>query len=133
MIQERGDALGHSATLWSEMEFVFGKAQFGRDFDCIEPTFSEGRLRLIGARHPLLEDNLRRGPDQPVPCSLEMDAESRVLVISGPNAGGKTVLLKTPGPVDVDGASRESPYPPRVRRCRSWTAFWPTSATSNPS
>lgn len=97
MIQERGDELNHSATLWSEMEFVFGKAQFGRDFDCTEPTFSEGRLRLIGARHPLLEDNLRRGPDQPVPCNLEMDAESRVLIISGPNAGGKTVLLKTLG------------------------------------
>ncbi len=97
LIHERKDELDHASALWSEMEFVFGKAQFGRDFDCVGPTFSEGRLQLAGARHPLLEDNLRAGPHEPVPLGLEMDTESRVLIISGPNAGGKTVLLKTLG------------------------------------
>jgi DNA mismatch repair protein MutS2 len=97
LIHERRDDLDHATILWSEMEFVFGKGQFGRDFDCVGPIFSEGRLELVGARHPLLEASLRSAPQQAVPLNLEMDEESRVLIISGPNAGGKTVLLKTLG------------------------------------
>jgi DNA mismatch repair protein MutS2 len=54
-------------------------------------------LSLIKARHPLLEDNLKRENVAITPFSLDMDATRRVLVISGPNAGGKTVVLKTVG------------------------------------
>ena len=95
-IQEQVDDLHFARELWSEMELVFGRGRFGRDFDCVAPTFSDKRLRLEGARHPLLQDNLR--PDgKPVPLNLDMDGDDRVLVISGPNAGGKTVVLKTLG------------------------------------
>ena len=95
-IQEQVDDLHFARELWSEMDLVFGRCRFGRDFDCVAPTFSDKRLHLEGARHPLLEDNLR--PDgKPVPLNLDMDGDDRVLVISGPNAGGKTVVLKTLG------------------------------------
>ncbi len=95
-IQEQADDLHLARELWSEMELVFGRCRFGRDFDCVAPTFSGKRLHLEEARHPLLEDNLR--PDRkPVPLNLDMDDDDRVLVISGPNAGGKTVVLKTLG------------------------------------
>jgi len=87
-------ARSHSAYL----ELVFAKARFGRDFDCVRPQFSTGSLlSLAKARHPLLEDNLRREHSSMTPVSLEMDADRRILVISGPNAGGKTIVLKTTG------------------------------------
>jgi len=87
-------ARSHSAYL----ELVFAKARFGRDFDCVRPQFSTGSLlSLARARHPLLEDNLRREHLSMTPVSLEMDADRRILVISGPNAGGKTIVLKTTG------------------------------------
>src|SRR5437016_4662848 len=80
------------------IELLFATARFGRDFDCVRPTFSKGQLlSLIKARHPLLEDNLRREKESISPVSLDMDSNRHVLVISGPNAGGKTVVLKTVG------------------------------------
>src|SRR5262245_5069004 len=80
------------------LELVFAKARFGREFDCVRPVFSTGSLlSLIKARHPLLEDNMRREHSAMVPVSLDLDASRRILVISGPNAGGKTVVLKTTG------------------------------------
>ena len=96
-IQESAKELGLAAGLWAEMEVLFGVAQYGRDFDCVGPQFSEGDLRLVAARHPLLDEGLRSRGQTVVPLSLEMDLDERVLVISGPNAGGKTVVLKTLG------------------------------------
>ena len=96
-IQESAEELGQAADLWAEMEVLFGVAQYGRDFDCVGPKFSEGDLRLVAARHPLLDEGLRSRGQTVVPLSLEMDLNERVLVISGPNAGGKTVVLKTLG------------------------------------
>ena len=52
-------------------------------------------MRLIAARHPLLAQNLRRSGRELVPLDATLDERSRILVISGPNAGGKTVCLKT--------------------------------------
>ena len=52
------------------------------------------RLRLLAARHPLLA---AAHPEAVVPCDLDLGAEGRVLLVSGPNMGGKTVLLKTVG------------------------------------
>ncbi len=50
---------------------------------------------IEGARHPLLEKRLRATGGQIVPMNLELTAEERQLIISGPNTGGKTVALKT--------------------------------------
>lgn len=84
----------------ADLDVVFAKGRFAVEFDCARPVFSAAgapRLRLREARHPLLEDVLRRKRKAVVPFSLELDAERRTLVISGPNTGGKTVTLKTVG------------------------------------
>jgi DNA mismatch repair protein MutS2 len=83
------------ATL-GELEMIFAKARFAIEFDCAIPRFGE-RLRLRDARHPLLEDVLRRQRKSAVPISLELDERCKTLLISGPNTGGKTVSLKTAG------------------------------------
>jgi len=79
-----------------ELEMIFAKARFAVDFDCAIPRFGV-RLLLRDARHPLLEDVLRRQRKPVVPISLELAAGSKTLLISGPNTGGKTVTLKTVG------------------------------------
>jgi len=97
-IQESAPQLSAARALHSQIEVTFAKARFGREFNCARPVFSNGGLlSLIKARHPLLEDNLRREGRQIGPVSLDLDAMRRILVISGPNAGGKTVVLKTIG------------------------------------
>ncbi|HEY6391936.1 MAG TPA: Smr/MutS family protein [Bryobacteraceae bacterium] len=92
-IQASVDALGF-------LELLFAKAEFAVDFNCVIPRFSPDsnrRLVLRAARHPLLEDVLRRQQKQVVPIALELDEQHRTLLISGPNTGGKTVSMKTAG------------------------------------
>jgi DNA mismatch repair protein MutS2 len=98
LIQASAVPIAFARSLSAYLELVFAKARFGREFDCVRPQFSQGPLfSLIRARHPLLEDNLRRENGAMSPVSLDMDQNRRVLVISGPNAGGKTIVLKTAG------------------------------------
>jgi DNA mismatch repair protein MutS2 len=98
LIQASSGQIDFAISLSAYLEIVFAKARFAREFDCVRPTFSTGSLlTLIRARHPLLEDNLRREKLSMTPVSLDMDANRNILVISGPNAGGKTVVLKTTG------------------------------------
>jgi DNA mismatch repair protein MutS2 len=98
LIQESAPQLRAGRALHSEIEVVFAKARFGREFDCTRPVFStRNLLSLVKARHPLLEDNLRTEGRQISAVSLDLDPTRRILVISGPNAGGKTVVLKTVG------------------------------------
>src|SRR5262249_1200195 len=66
------------------------------EFDCSIPRFGS-KLSLREARHPLLQDVLRRQGKAAVPITLELDESCRTLLISGPNTGGKTVSLKTAG------------------------------------
>jgi DNA mismatch repair protein MutS2 len=82
----------------AELDSVFARARFARDFDACMPEFAEGmELRLDAARHPVLEDKLKRENRAIVAMSLALGGEERLLVISGPNTGGKTVALKTTG------------------------------------
>jgi DNA mismatch repair protein MutS2 len=93
----RGPLLAAAGTI-AELDSVFARARFARDFDAAIPEFSAtNELRLEGARHPVLEDKLRRENRAIVPMTLSLGGEERVLVISGPNIGGKTVALKTMG------------------------------------
>jgi DNA mismatch repair protein MutS2 len=75
------------------------RARFARDYDCAAPAIAPDHLRLDAARHPLLEKRLRSTGARPntgvVPLTLELTAEARQMIISGPNTGGKTVALKT--------------------------------------
>src|SRR5580704_8265256 len=79
-----------------ELEILFAKGRFAVEFDCVIPRFGE-KLLLREARHPLLEDVLRRQGKAVQPISLELDERCKTLLISGPNTGGKTVSLKTIG------------------------------------
>jgi DNA mismatch repair protein MutS2 len=82
------------------LDLLFAKAEFASDFDCVIPRFSaeaNRKLLLRDARHPLLEDVLRRQKKPILPISLALDEKQRTLLISGPNTGGKTVSMKTVG------------------------------------
>ena len=93
----KGPLLAAAETI-GEVDSVFARGRFARDFDAAMPEFSEAHeLRLEGARHPVLEDKLRKEGRAIVPMTLAIGGEERVLVISGPNTGGKTVALKTAG------------------------------------
>ena len=86
----------------SQLESVFARARFWRSFRCCRPRFGEPSTRRIvleEARHPLLQDLLASKGDSPVPLSLRLEDDRRTMVVSGPNAGGKTVVLKTIGVV----------------------------------
>ena len=74
------------------------KARWAIENGAVKPIISnDGRLLLRKARHPLLEQTLRHQQRQIVPLDMELNPERRILVISGPNAGGKSVCLKTTG------------------------------------
>ena len=88
----------------AELDFINARAVFHQNFDCVIPeihaaagTNTSGRLELVEARHPLLEENLRASGGSVVPVSFALDDEKNAMVISGANAGGKTVVLKTTG------------------------------------
>ena len=104
----------------AELDFVKAKVEFARKFNAIVPQISDDEtLDLIEARHPLLEENLKNYPqintdkqgfeakDQKpktknqnqeiVPVSFKLTKEKSVMIISGANAGGKTVVMKTAG------------------------------------
>lgn len=82
----------------SEIDFTHSKAKLSAEFNCVRPTMIEGcALLLEDARHLMLEHSLRQSGGRAVPISLEMDEAHQTIVISGPNAGGKTVVVKTVG------------------------------------
>src|ERR1700692_3330036 len=82
----------------AELDSVFARARFAQEFDAAIPEFSEAsELRLEAVRHPVLENKLRKEGRAVVPMTLALGGQERVLVISGPNTGGKTVALKTTG------------------------------------
>ena len=118
-------AVEQAANAITELDFISAKATFAERFDCVVPKIgtepgavatgsqtqverhdplatargsdTNNTLEFIDARHPLLEEGLRAGGASVVPVSLKLDSENSVMVISGANAGGKTVVLKTAG------------------------------------
>jgi DNA mismatch repair protein MutS2 len=102
-VREEQEPLAKAAETVAHFDSVFARARFARAYDCAAPKFVEGnRLFLQAARNPVLEATLRPQGRKAVPLSLALgDAASAtrgtVLVISGPNTGGKTVALKTVG------------------------------------
>lgn len=109
-------ALEMAARAVASLDFVGAKTAFLRTFDCVVPEISEGgALELIEARHPLLEENLRASGGAVVPVTFSLDTEHPVMVISGANAGGKTVVLKTAGLLSLMALSG-LPVPARVAR-----------------
>ena len=98
--------LAAAAETIAELDSVFARARFAREFDAAMPEFSEStELRLEAVRHPVLEDKLRKESRAIGPMTLSLGGDERVLVLSGPNTGGKTVALKTTGLAALAGQS----------------------------
>ena len=86
------------AAFLGETDFLMAKAQTALDFIAGMPVIStDGSLSLRKARHPLLEKALKAEGRNMVPLTITLTPTKRMLLISGPNAGGKSVCLKTTG------------------------------------
>ncbi len=91
-------ALLEGARCIGEIDFLIAKAQTALDFVAGMPIISEtGEMNLRKARHPLLERSLRKDGKEIVPLTVTLTPKKHILLISGPNAGGKSVCLKTVG------------------------------------
>ena len=91
-------AIEMAAAAVAELDFVNAKAVFHQQFRCSIPQIeASATLEIVEARHPLLEENLRASGGAVVPVSFTLDDENNAMIISGANAGGKTVVLKTTG------------------------------------
>lgn len=88
----------NSAEYIGEIDFLVAKAQVALDFKAGAPIISDnGEMNLRKARHPLLEKALRKEKKDIVPVSIHLTPAKHILLISGPNAGGKSACLKTTG------------------------------------
>ena len=121
-LREQLPAVESAVKAVAELDFIKAKVEFARKFKAVVPYISDDEtLELIDARHPLLEENFRSistqrrrdaelgkaetppvrsvssSSDEIVPSSFTLSKEKSVMIISGANAGGKTVVLKTAG------------------------------------
>ncbi|MFD3449986.1 endonuclease MutS2 [Microbacteriaceae bacterium 4G12] len=91
MIFEEVSAIKINIELISQYDMIFAKAKFSNSIGGIEPKLNRhGYIKLVDCKHPLLQGAI-------VPLNFEIGDEYRSLVITGPNAGGKTIVLKTIG------------------------------------
>ncbi len=87
-----------AAQYLGEIDFIMAKAQISLDFIAGMPVISDnGEMNLRKARHPLLERALKKEKKEIVPLTATLTPQKHILLISGPNAGGKSVCLKTVG------------------------------------
>ncbi|HET9571912.1 MAG TPA: Smr/MutS family protein [Bacteroidales bacterium] len=97
-IRPFADEMAHSYHFLGEIDFVRSKARFALDINAIRPRMENApSLDWVKAVHPLLMLSLRKQHKEVVPLTLALNADHRILIISGPNAGGKSVCLKTVG------------------------------------
>ena len=101
----------------SELDYIFARAHYSLKNECYRPVLNDcGRIKLEKARHPLLDRK------KAVPVDLSLGGDFDTLVVTGPNTGGKTVVLKTAGLLTFQQE--------RARAWRCLKIFLPTSATS---
>jgi DNA mismatch repair protein MutS2 len=93
--------LSFSLDVMAKLDFITAKAQYSRDFDMTAPDINtDGKLWLRNARHPILLNLFRQNKEKPrevVPIEVRLGLGFHMLIITGPNTGGKTVTLKTTG------------------------------------
>nr|WP_144924893.1 endonuclease MutS2 [Paenibacillus bovis] len=91
MVMENIQEMKINLEVISQYDMVFAKAKFSKQIDGIEPKLNDhGYIKLVNCKHPLLSGEV-------VPLDFEIGENYRSLIITGPNAGGKTVVLKTIG------------------------------------
>ena len=94
------DALQLNILTLAELDFIFAKAKLSKKLNCSEPIFNQlGYLNIKKARHPLLDQQ------KVVPIDIYLGKSYKLLIITGPNTGGKTVTLKTVGLLTLMGQS----------------------------
>ena len=92
------DELFYSYDFLGEIDFIRSKALLAVEFDAIQPDFrKEPMIEWYHAIHPLLQKALQKEHRKIVPLNIKLTDEEHILLISGPNAGGKSVCLKTTG------------------------------------
>lgn len=97
-IRPEAESIAETGDYLAEMDMLRAKGRWAIDNRCVKPILSmDDRLVLRDARHPILEQSLTAQGREIVPLSLTLDRSKHLLVISGPNAGGKSVCLKTTG------------------------------------
>ena len=88
--------------LLTKLDFVRAKALFAIDIEAEMPVLSRNpEINLINARHPLLMLNFKKEKQTVVPLNIRIEEQQRIVVVSGPNAGGKSVCMKTVGLLQV--------------------------------
>lgn len=91
LVGKHANALQVTCEMLGELDFIDARARLSVEWDAIEPELNtQGKVRLRKARHPLLKPPV-------VPIDVEIGDRFRILLITGPNTGGKTVTLKTVG------------------------------------
>lgn len=84
--------------LLSDIDVIAAKAKYAMDMNAVLPKVTKEReLEMIDAYHPLLLLNNRKSGEKTFPQTIKLNKEKRIIVISGPNAGGKSITLKTTG------------------------------------
>jgi len=97
-VREKHDYLKKGTRLMGIVDFVRAKARLARNLQSICPQVSDRMvIQWQDARHPLLEKSLKEQRKKIVPLTIGMNEKDRIVLISGPNAGGKSVCLKTIG------------------------------------
>jgi len=91
-VADRGAEIEHTVDALADLDLAFAKARYAEELEASAPDLaSEPLVRFVQARHPLLH------PETVVPIDVTPDEETQIVVITGPNTGGKTVALKTIG------------------------------------
>lgn len=86
----------------TKLDFVRAKALFAIDIDANMPVLlNEPKLRLVNAKHPLLVMAHKESKKAVIPLNMHLDSNTRILLVSGPNAGGKSVAMKTVGLLQI--------------------------------
>ena len=98
-LRQEFPAIESAAHAVAQLDAINAKAVFQEKFNCVIPDIEDAGdgFELTDARHPLLEESLRASGEVVVPVSFGFDQDNDSMVISGANAGGKTVVLKTAG------------------------------------
>ena len=97
-VRPDAELIAASGDYLAEIDMLRAKGRWASENGCVKPIVStDDRLVLRNARHPLLQQTLRAQGRQIVPLDMQLDRRKHILVISGPNAGGKSVCLKTTG------------------------------------
>lgn len=98
MVRDQLIDLNNALRFLGLIDFIQSKAKFADQYDCICPEISNKQaFDWVNARHPVLEASLKEQRKTIAPLNIHLSTDQRILLISGPNAGGKSVCLKTTG------------------------------------